>query len=544
MYGETVTSEELKLVSYMPYPTASKRDAYEGLPQSIKDACIKDAEACLNFEFSGIPITAFMDFSRTGNRSKFEAMYFAKRHAINALIIGECIEHKGRFTDEILNGIYSICEESAWQLPAHNSYKRDSKNLPLPDTTDPVIDLFAAETGALLATASFLLHDEFDEISPAINIMILDLLKRRIFEPYVRRHFWWMGNGSEPMCNWTVWCVQNVLLSVFLTDSSFDQKPEIDGMSYDDFKLKVIEKACRSIDCFLKDYGPDGCCNEGAHYYRHSALCLYNATTVLDAVTSGGFRQIYKEKKIKNMAAYILNVHVNDRYYFNFADCSAVLDRSGAREFLFAKATGNDEMMRYAAADFQKSLGETDIKEKEINLFYCLQNIFTAEEMLNFDVEAPIKHRDIFYESVGVFIASDSCFNLAVKAGGNNDSHNHNDTGSLILYKNGKPLLIDAGVESYTSKTFSDKRYEIWTMQSAYHNLPTINGVMQSAGAEYKAKDVTTFFSDRVCDINMDIAEAYPFPRIYDMFPCIRNPRLLWKTELFLKTRTVRITTA
>ena len=142
MYGETA-SGEFRFVTYKPYPVASYRDAYEDLPESVKESCIKEAESYSDFEFTGIPITSFMEFSRTGNRSEFERMYFAKRYALNALVIGECIEHKGRFTDAILNGIYSICEESAWQLPAHNSYRRDSINLPLPDVTDPVIDLFA-----------------------------------------------------------------------------------------------------------------------------------------------------------------------------------------------------------------------------------------------------------------------------------------------------------------------------------------------------------------------------------------------------------------
>ena len=39
-----------------------------------------------------------------------------------------------------------------------------------------------------------------------------------------------------------------------------------------------------------------------------------------------------------------------------------------------------------------------------------------------------------------LFIARDSSFCLAVKAGDNDDNHNHNDTGSLTLYKNGKPV--------------------------------------------------------------------------------------------------------
>lgn len=39
----------------------------------------------------------------------------------------------------------------------------------------------------------------------------------------------------------------------------------------------VIVQAAHSLDCFLKDYGPDGCCNEGAQYYTHAGLCLFGA---------------------------------------------------------------------------------------------------------------------------------------------------------------------------------------------------------------------------------------------------------------------------
>ena len=90
-----------------------------------------------------------------------------------------------------------------------------------------------------------------------------------------------------------------------------------------------------------------------------------------------------------------------------------------------------------------------------------------------------VSHPDVYYKSVGLFVARDDTLCLAVKAGDNADSHNHNDTGSFTVYKNGLPLIIDVGVESYTQKTFSPRRYEIWTMQSAYHNLPTINDIMQ-----------------------------------------------------------------
>lgn len=54
------------------------------------------------------------------------------------------------------------------------------------------------------------------------------------------------GPGEEPMCNWTAWCTQNVLLTAFLGDT--DQ----------DTRRQVFRKAARSLDFFLKDYGEDG----------------------------------------------------------------------------------------------------------------------------------------------------------------------------------------------------------------------------------------------------------------------------------------------
>ena len=95
---------------------------------------------------------------------------------------------------------------------------------------------------------------------------------------------------------------------------------------------------------------------------------------------------------------------------------------------------------------------------------------------------------------------------LGAKFGSNGDSHNHNDTGSITVYKDGRTFLIDIGVESYTKKTFSPQRYEIWTMQSAWHNLPTFDGVQQLPGAEYAAREVCTAENS----ITGELAGAYP----------------------------------
>ena len=110
---------------------------------------------------------------------------------------------------------FCACEESGWQLPAHNAQVRDGPHEPLPDPNRPVIDLFAAETGAQLAVIASLLGDALDAANPMIRRRIDREIETRITRPYLDRHFWWIGNGDERMNNWTAWCTQNVLISTF-----------------------------------------------------------------------------------------------------------------------------------------------------------------------------------------------------------------------------------------------------------------------------------------------------------------------------------------
>jgi hypothetical protein len=47
-------------------------------------------------------------------------------------------------------------------------------------------------------------------------------------------------------------------------------------------------------------------------------------------------------------------------------------------------------------------------------------------------------------------------------------------------------------------------------MQSAYHNCPTVNGVMQGAGKSFAARKVTHKADDAATEFSLDIAGAYP----------------------------------
>ena len=143
-----------------------------------------------------------------------------------------------------------------------------------------------------------------------------------------------------------------------------------------------------------------------------------------------------------------------------------------------------------------------------------LWQLVNMRELMQAEGKQPLV-RDVWLDGIQVMAArseegSTEGFYLAAKGGHNNESHNHNDVGNFIVYCDGQPLLIDAGVGVYTAKTFSDKRYDIWTMQSAYHNLPTVNGTMQQPGREFAASDVTYDANDRMSQFSLDISGAYP----------------------------------
>ncbi|MBQ6408503.1 MAG: heparinase II/III-family protein [Butyrivibrio sp.] len=516
---------------YTKYPDISDREHWDHLSKELKAALIESGERAAKEPWTELLISDFREFSKSGNRVRFEDKYFPRRRKLSRLVMAECAENKGRFLDDILDGLYLILEETTWCLPPHTSYERDATQETMPDVTRPIIDLFDAESAALVAYAEYLLRPVLLDISPYISVYVNERLKERIFTPYLNQHFWWMGNGDEPMCNWTPWIVQNVLLCALTRDENFFTGEE---------RRTFLKKAALSCDYFLKDYGEDGGCSEGAGYYSHAGLCLFGCLEIMNFAlvtdkNSGkknvNFDRIFRESKIRNIANYIVKMYVGGGYYINFADCSAMAGRRSAREFLFGKAIGGEALSSFAAEDFRNESETEQLIEDEINLFYHVMQAFSYDEMMKYPKSNKLPE-DSWFDSVGLMVVRDETFVLAAKAGNNADSHNHNDVGSFTLYKNGKPFIIDLGVGTYTRKTFSDKRYELWTMQSQFHNLPTFAAdgvifgkepekdvynrdlVLQKDGAEFAAADVECILENKKAVLSMDIADAYDDKRV------------------------------
>ena len=133
MFYEIAASPKLPLTPFIPFSPARCREFWEALPSSLKNRAVEDAKALCPVVWPQILACDFLEYTRSGNRIRFEDKQFARRTALGTLVLAEACDYKGTFLDDIINGIYLICEETAWQLPPHNSYIRDTPSLPLPD---------------------------------------------------------------------------------------------------------------------------------------------------------------------------------------------------------------------------------------------------------------------------------------------------------------------------------------------------------------------------------------------------------------------------
>jgi hypothetical protein len=513
MLSQTISQAQLQadLLSreeWKPYPTWKDREAWEAIPESVRHAHISRGEEQLGYPWPSLPATLFLQYARIGNRTNYEIPHFDRRGTLSTLALAECMEGQGRFLDDIVNGIWAICEESYWGVPAHIRVQKAGNGLP--DTDEPTVDLFAAETGSLLAWVDYLLGDRLDTVSPLVRTRIAREVQSRILTPCLERDdFWWMGfvDRGRPVNNWNPWVCSNWLAATLLLEPD------------DERRVNAVYKIMRAVDNFIDPYPRDGGCDEGPNYWGRAGASLFDNLELLYSASGGAF-DFYAEPLVKEIGRFIYRAHIADDFYVNFADASAIVDPEPLLVLRYGQRIDDGAMQIFGAwlAERQSvmNLGIiTGTGRVPPSLGRALPDLFALADLPDATPEPPLI-RDVWLPEIQVMAARDmegraDGFYVAAKGGHNEESHNHNDVGNFVVYIDGKPLLVDAGVETYTAKTFSPQRYDIWTMQSAYHSLlPTIDGIQQLPGDTFRARDVE--YSDNgvsVC-LSLDIAGAYP----------------------------------
>ena len=492
--------------AWRPFPKATERAAWDTIPEQVRRRFINLAEEYLDQDIPNLPAALYLEYKRIGNRSNYQGIWLERRKMLHCLALAECMEGKGRFLDAVGNMIWAICEESSWTWPAHIGVQR--AGVGLPDTSEPIVALFSAETANSLAWTVYLLKEQLDTVSAQICKRAENQINLRILTPYLKRDdFGWMAfvprsDGRRPN-NWNPWINSNVLAATLLIEKDKIRRRDL------------VHKVLRCLDNFLIPYPSDGSCDEGPSYWGHAGASLFDNLELLYSATGGHFN-LYKDSAIQEIGRFIYRAHISDDYFVNIGDCDARLDIDRDLIFRYSRRIKDKKMESLATYGLtEERLFGTEKSFRSLGrmlyTLFNLSNLFAAESLsqpLLRDVwlgDADMQMmaaRDKEGSSEGLYVA---CW-----AGHNGQSHNHNDVGNFIIYADGRPFIIDVGKPTYSRQTFSADRYKIWAMQSAYHNLPTVSGVMQKAARQYAARSVEYESNKRFAQIKMDIAPAYP----------------------------------
>ena len=472
---------------YKPYPKTPE-EWQAAVPDSVLKQMVKAGEALLDLKFEAISATTSLDFVRSGDRERHGKLSYGKRIALTDLILAESVENKGRFTEAIMNGVWSICEESYWGVPAHIKG--------LPDVENPVVDLFSAETAAVLGMADYFVGEKLDKINKLLRKRIYYETNKRIFEPMLTKsdNYSWMSK-TKSVNNWNPWIMSNWISATLLLEKDEKRRAE------------MIYGTMLGTDLYLNGLGEDGGCDEGPSYWFAAGASVFDCLELFSKATNDKI-DIYEEPLIQKMASYIYKTHIDGYYFVNFADADPKLRPDGLMLYRFGKALKDEKMTQMGQWAF-KNFVTASINSGGYHRPRKVEN-FLSIKQINENAGKYIPVNDAWFSDIQVLTArANNGFFMATHGGHNAESHNHNDVGDFMLYANGEPVIIDAGRGNYTARTFSAQRYELWFTQSQYHNLPIINGLGQKVGREFEATNVKSNISDKEATLIMDITNAY-----------------------------------
>ena len=472
------------------FPPAEDRKSWEAIsPEQREEIRVLNAEYAAPYPMR--TATEFLAYVRSDSRLADEDPYFFRRRKLCAALLACCAFPEASI-DPVIDGIWCIAEETSWVVSAHNVNPIPGApapaEYPLPDPDDPYIDLFSAQTGMILSLTLHLLGGRLDAETPMLRARIEREIRRRILEPFrTREDFWWMGNIRKDLCNWTPWILSNILVCAALSPMT---KTEL---------AAVITRACEMLDRYLGIVPEDGGCDEGPGYWNMAGGSLMDFLEILEKLT-GGAVSFLEETKIRNLLAFPRNASLGGGWFANFADSDARPMISGERLQAAGERLGDAGLIRLGV----RMRGNIRDQLYDLpHLTRALELIFHPEP-----AEMPCGEEtagDVWLPDLQFRIVRRGAFVLACKGGHNGENHNHNDAGSFILTAEGEPEIVDAGNMLYSAKTFSSRRYTLWNVRAAYHNLPMIGGYEEKEGAEHAARNVRASGNG----LELDLAAAY-----------------------------------
>ncbi|WP_436521140.1 heparinase II/III domain-containing protein [Actinoplanes sp. HUAS TT8] len=484
----------------LPVPPASDRAAWAAPDPATVRALLSRADPDAPWP---VPLASgYARYFRDGDRDAYEQVIWARHRRVTRAAVLAAVTLDERWLDEVADGVTLWCEQSSWCWPAHDdTYRRHGAVVPT--VTDPYLDLGAGEVAAELAWIDHLLGAQLDARVPGLRARIRHEVDRRVLRPFEQRRDWhWLGLDGH-VHNWNPWIHGNVLVATLqLVD--------------DDRRESLVGLAVEGLDRYVAALPADGAIDEGYAYWWNGAGRLLEAIDILTYASSGALTA-EPVPALRATVAFPHRMHLGGPWYVNFADCVARPsgDQPWRELHREARRTVDDAALAHAAA--HRTPGSPVAHEND-GLGRLLRAL-TDPAWVAAGGPPPVGEswlpREVWMPSTQVLVArmaagTSAGLTLAVKGGHNGENHNHNDVGTFVVALNGVPVLVDPGRPTYTAQTFGPDRYDLWTMQSSWHNVPEIRGLAQAPGPEHTADDVVVSSGSAYAQLALDLAKAYP----------------------------------
>ena len=488
---ETITSLLSQKPAGFGLPIGNRKDWKKLSENDSFKKIISDAEQLLEQAIDEQPDDLYLDFSRTGNRTRWQRVSGRRRARVRTFVLAECLENKGRFMPAFEEIVRVLCTERTWVMPAHDRQLTNFHG----KIVD--IDLGSSALAWSLATADYLLADK---LSPETRRLIRKNLNRRIFQPYrdmvlgKRKKNWWMTGTN----NWNAVCLASVTGSALaVIDSPED-------------RALFVAAAEHYSENFLEGFTDDGYCSEGLGYWNYGFGYYIMLSELIYQATEGKVDMLL-DAKVKQAATFGSRIEIINGVYPAFADCSIRAKPSSRLMYFISRRFGLGQR------NWEQIVPVSAGSSLYQSMMYSFPNSASRSQPAQNASEGPGIRS--WFENAGILIcrpARGSASNLAValKGGNNAEHHNHNDVGSFVVVFDDKTLLIDPGGEVYTARTFSGRRYESNVLNSFGHPVPLVNGKLQRTGRQASGRIVRNDFSKDTDTLLLDISSAYDVPEL------------------------------
>ncbi len=459
-------------------------------------------ERALNGPLPLLTFQLFRQFGTTGDRKAYEHVYFDRRGRLAAVSLLALDSNAPDMFHALEEMLWAVCNEYTWCLPAHLGTGEAEQ-------VEGNIDLFAAETVHMLAEIVGIHRHHLD---PLVVERISMEAERRIFTPLYRekRAYHWQTADH----NWSAVCGGCCGMAAMLLLED---------------KMMLLESTRQTLGCmkaFLSGYGEDGGCAEGIGYWVYGfGYFVYYAEMLLGY--SGGALNLLTGSKIAAIAAFPLRIHLSGGIFVNYSDSSeheeipsGLLSRLAARfgmqvDLPLHIPRLTDDPCRRWAHLLRNVMWSAPAVYGRVHEEAAVQaNGGFIFQQLKWMVAKGALHVPNAREEEGSLRSDREWIQAACsfKGGHNDEPHNHNDLGQVIIHCGGENILCDPGAGVYTQAYFAPGRERLFHISSAGHNVPLIQGCEQGSGRQAEAELLEFKLEPDGCGMQaaLDLTRAYP----------------------------------